>query len=219
MEMAEPIITNLTVLLKKSEEEQFAEVFNDIGPFIAIGKPGEKSPPFGASRLYITNDKWKQTVSILMKKAKLVVFRISSTSGYIWEVKKASTLLYPEKYIFLIPNDIDYNQFAREIELLFPTRMPKKPQSWPSAMGTIYGIVSFSSNWDAQLLYPTKINAYRRRFFNPIVPVLKTTLKPLYDQLGVNWIMPPINLATILSHLLVFFMIISFITMVLHIIH
>ena len=43
-----------------TEEEQLAEALKDVGPFVAIGKPGEKLPQLGASRMYLQDSEWRQ---------------------------------------------------------------------------------------------------------------------------------------------------------------
>ena len=39
-----------------TEEEQIAEVMQNYGPFIGIGKPGELLPRLGAGRIYVDNN-------------------------------------------------------------------------------------------------------------------------------------------------------------------
>jgi hypothetical protein len=65
-----------------TEEEQFARVFNRIGPFIAIGDPREALPDLGAVRLYVGNEAWKEKVEALLAHARLVVVRLSATEGH-----------------------------------------------------------------------------------------------------------------------------------------
>ena len=40
-------------LADTTEEEQIAKVMNEIGPFIAIGRPGEERKLLGATRIYV----------------------------------------------------------------------------------------------------------------------------------------------------------------------
>jgi hypothetical protein len=49
-----------------TEEEQLAMVMNEIGPFIAIGRPGEQWPELGAARMYVGDDEWQATINNLI---------------------------------------------------------------------------------------------------------------------------------------------------------
>jgi hypothetical protein len=46
-----------------------------IGPFVAIGRPGERLPQLGAIRLYVADPEWQEMVTRLMSEAALVVLR------------------------------------------------------------------------------------------------------------------------------------------------
>ena len=57
-----PFASRMTTL---TEEEQLAMVMNEIGPFIAIGRPGEQWPELGAARMYVGDDEWQATINNL----------------------------------------------------------------------------------------------------------------------------------------------------------
>lgn len=46
-----------------TEEEELAAVMNEIGPFVAIGCPGEELPELGAYRIYVQREDWREEVS------------------------------------------------------------------------------------------------------------------------------------------------------------
>jgi len=50
-----------------TEEEQLAEALRDVGPFVAVGKPGEKLPQLGAARMYLQDSEWSSQASINRK--------------------------------------------------------------------------------------------------------------------------------------------------------
>ena len=56
-----------------TEEEQLAEAMKDVGPFVAIGRPGEALPELGAGRPYASHAEWQDQVGQLISKAQLVV--------------------------------------------------------------------------------------------------------------------------------------------------
>jgi hypothetical protein len=93
-------INPLSVLIRRrSYEEQLVEVVKRIGPVVAVGRPGEKLPELGASRLYLPNRVWKPRVRDLMAKARLVILRIGETPGVGWELSTAVELVDPEKFV------------------------------------------------------------------------------------------------------------------------
>ncbi len=86
-----------------SEEEALVEVLSDIAPVYAIGNPKDKKSPLGASRLYVSDDDWKNTVEYLSQRAQVVVLRLGSTDSFWWEVKMALGKIDKQKILFVIP--------------------------------------------------------------------------------------------------------------------
>jgi TM2 domain-containing membrane protein YozV len=71
-----------------SEEQEIAFAMDRIGPFIAIGKPGERLPELGAARLYVADDEWRSVVGEMMRDAALVVIRAGETPNLWWEIEE-----------------------------------------------------------------------------------------------------------------------------------
>jgi hypothetical protein len=44
------------------EQDALGYVFRKIGPYIALGKPGEELPELGSSKLYTSNDEWQNSI-------------------------------------------------------------------------------------------------------------------------------------------------------------
>lgn len=177
----------------RTEEEQLSEVFSQFGPFVAIGRPGEALPELGASRLYVSNEEWQETVAALMTRAKLVVFRASDTQGLLWEIRQAAQSLPPDQLIFVIPNDIDYERFRLQAEEFLPCLFPELCEKG-CRCGSLAGIIYFTNSWTPYLLAPEGAVFSRPRlgwFFKPMVPVLQMTLAPIFGRLGVPWAPPP----------------------------
>ena len=86
-----------------SEEEALVEVLSDIAPVYAIGNPKDKKSPLGASRLYVSDDEWKNTVEYLTQRAQVVVLRLGSTDSFWWEVKMALNKIDKQKILFVVP--------------------------------------------------------------------------------------------------------------------
>ena len=110
-----------------TEEEQLAQVVNQaLGPFVAVGKPGEPLPELGAARLYVTDDEWQTTVADLMRRASLVILRAGETEGFWWEVQRAVTELRPQQLVFLIPERPEaYARFRERAERYLRCQLPE----------------------------------------------------------------------------------------------
>ena len=89
---------------------------NEIGPFVALGRPGELLPEIGA-RTYTSNDEWQSRVLNLMSRAKLIVLRAGDTPSFLWEFEAVTKHVKPECVIVLLPYGAPYyNVFRRKIE-------------------------------------------------------------------------------------------------------
>lgn len=68
-----------------TEEEILVVSLKKLGKAVAIGRPGEKAPPLGAKRIYVSDDQWQDKVRELSTDARLVIFRLGETEGLKWE--------------------------------------------------------------------------------------------------------------------------------------
>src|SRR5581483_254168 len=89
----------------KTEEELTADFFGAFGPVVAIGRPGERLPENGASRLYVEDARWQQVVAEYMARSALVILRLGTTLGFWWELERSTKTLDPTKLVILSPYD------------------------------------------------------------------------------------------------------------------
>ena len=172
------------VQFTNTEEEQLARVMNQIGPFVAVGKPGERLPEIGAARMYLKNEEWQARVLELMEKAQLVVLRAGRTEGLWWEVATAAKTVKPEKLVFLLPyNGAQYEAFRQRAESFLPCRLPeyRKPQI---QLGSIRGILYFEPGWKAHY---GELKRLKVGSFSPMARVFQFTFEPVFRQLNVRW--------------------------------
>jgi hypothetical protein len=80
-----------------SFEESLCLALGQIGPVVAIGKPGQLLPRLGAFRVFVSNAEWQRKVQELMDKSQLVCLVIGSTRGLMWEYSEMVTDLRREK--------------------------------------------------------------------------------------------------------------------------
>jgi hypothetical protein len=186
----------------ETEEETLSRVMSQIGPFIAIGIPGEKLPELGAARLYVNHDSWREKVSEILSHAKLVVFRIgetnaeltflrvTSTQGLWWEIQKAKEILRPEQMLFLFAfsNGGEYDGFRRTIEKYFPIPLPKFPRPGlfnKHYKGRINALAYFDGNGTPHI---EALRGKKRR--TGLAMELERRLKPVASRLGLHWRRP-----------------------------
>ncbi|HTS04887.1 MAG TPA: toll/interleukin-1 receptor domain-containing protein [Candidatus Eisenbacteria bacterium] len=183
-----------------TEEEQLAEALKDVGPFVAVGKPGEKLPVLGASRMYLQDSEWQERVHDLMLRARLLVLRAGKTEGLWWEVQTAARIVKPEKIVFLLPyNEKAYNLFRAKAEQYLGCDLPDySAGSSAITLGGPQGILYFEPNWRPHFL---ELKGFDRTF-QPWVRAFKTTLQPVYKQLGVDVQLPKPSVLKILAFIL-----------------
>ena len=85
-----------------SPEQELAHILRRVGPVVAIGKPGEPLPELGAARLYVPHDRWQQTVFSLLDRAALVVVRVGTSAGVMWELDQVIARVPRSKTLFLL---------------------------------------------------------------------------------------------------------------------
>lgn len=89
-------------LLGETSEQQLATAFRQVGPFVAIGRPGEL-PDLGASRLYADENDWQARVLELFGRAGLVVLQLGYTPGFRWELDQALAQVDLRRLLIFVP--------------------------------------------------------------------------------------------------------------------
>ena len=86
-----------------TEEEEIAQVMNQIGPFLTIGQPNDVLPNLGATRLY-TKD-WQEKVTQLIRYSTLIIVRAGETDSLLWELKTCMREDATQKLVLLLPKN------------------------------------------------------------------------------------------------------------------
>lgn len=89
----------------KKDEGFICRTFNHLYPTYAIGDPNSLLQPYGADRIYATDEEWQEAVSSLMSKSKLIIVRCGLTNGTLWEIDKVFSNSYVNKCVFIIDNN------------------------------------------------------------------------------------------------------------------
>jgi hypothetical protein len=71
---------------RKRLEETIGEQLTGVGPFVAIGRPGEQLPQLGASRLYVGDSEWQAVVQSYIAQSELIIVIAGKTHWVQWEL-------------------------------------------------------------------------------------------------------------------------------------
>jgi hypothetical protein len=104
---------------------------------IAIGRPGERLQPLGASRDYLTGGDWQSAVTATIGDAALVVFVLGASESLLWEFRKTIETHGKRRTLIVVPPLRDRAELARRwsgfvqasIDLLgadFPSQLPAR---------------------------------------------------------------------------------------------
>lgn len=86
-------------------EQQIANSFQEVGPLIAIGEPGEKLPQLGAARSYLADDAWQQAVLGWIGESLMIVMVAGTTQWIRWELHRILENGRQSHLIILLPPD------------------------------------------------------------------------------------------------------------------
>jgi len=143
--------------------------FQWLGPFICIGRPGERLPTLGASRLYVENERWQSVVADLIERARAIVFLARTyTPGIHWEIAETVRRKAPQTIVFVLPAPLNarratYGGFRESIQRYFPRPLPDDPGEGR--------FLSFGDDWQPRF-FPSPvelINAIAGHAVRPIV--------------------------------------------------
>jgi hypothetical protein len=173
-----------------SEEEQLARAMSKIGPFVAIGRPGERLPQVGAIRLYVTNPEWQEMVTRLMSEAALVVLRAGFSRGFWWEAQLALRTLEPQKLVVLVPFGPDeYEHFRERARDDLQVTLPPLPESVRADIarrmqGKAWGVVYFRTGWVPE--WAVLVERDLASSPNALYGAYLRRMWPVADQLGAD---------------------------------
>ena len=121
-----------TRLLGGNENRELAmiESLRQLGPVVAIGKPGDVFPRLGAARLYVTHTHWQEVVISLLSHAAAVILQPDDTPGTRWEIGAAPQYADLRRILLIVPNPrlrpLAYERVRRAVAASFPS-LPEAP--------------------------------------------------------------------------------------------
>jgi hypothetical protein len=94
-------------------EHFVAAELNRIGPVVAIGRPGERLQPLGASRDYLEGPDWQRAVSAAIVDAALVVFVLGDSESVLWEFRATVETRGKAHVLIVVPPLPDRAELSR----------------------------------------------------------------------------------------------------------
>jgi hypothetical protein len=94
-------------------EHFVAGELNRIGPVVAIGRPGERLQPLGASRDYLADSDWQRAVTTTIAEAALVVFVLGDSENLLWEFRKTIETRGKKRTLIVVPPLTDRGALSR----------------------------------------------------------------------------------------------------------
>jgi hypothetical protein len=138
---------------KERREWTFEEVvcgsLSEIGPVVALGRPGERLPRIGAARKRVDEADWQAEVRALLERCRLVCLVVGHTQGLLWELREILSGHNAMKMLLVIPPGADastlWDGLLRNLEPVLRSRLPAAVP--PSAIA-----IHFDSNQEATVL-------------------------------------------------------------------
>jgi hypothetical protein len=78
--------------------------------FVAIGRPGEPLPPWGAYRLYVPAEDWKAQITMLISIASVIIVRCGESDALRWEIDQLQQSKKLERTLLLLPTGLQEGQ-------------------------------------------------------------------------------------------------------------
>lgn len=115
------------------EQLVMAEIFNEIGPYLAIARPGESAAwsDVGSAKIKVADDHWQARVLEVLETASIVIIEAGVSEWLIWELEQVVAKAAPRKVLLILPNyEEDYGRFCRLTRSVLPVPLPtQKPET------------------------------------------------------------------------------------------
>lgn len=158
---------------------------------LQLGKPGERLPVPGAIRTY-ADVEWREVVEKKMKKSQFVIIEAGEGEGLNWELQQAFSIVEPKKLLLFIPqmSKKSYNKFRQLVLENFDVSLPDRESIKKTKAFGGMGFVRFMENETLEFL-PLTAPVFRVNPYNPLHARFQYALKPLFEEYGIEWQMPP----------------------------
>lgn len=126
-------------------EGELVNRIDKIGPVVALGRPGEKLPPLGASRAYVAHTDWKEEIKSLIIKSQKIVLILDFSKSVIWELNEIFQNGQLKNLTIVIPDNhtnwqTGYAELSNQFSFL-PKVLPENAIA-----------IGFKDNWTNRIL-------------------------------------------------------------------
>lgn len=108
---------------------------NNLGPFIAIGLPGEKVRYRGAGRAYYSDAEWQEAVLKFMESSCCILLLAGDSPALTWEIEQLTARNYLGKTVIVFPPERNADNRVRRWEALEKLLPPLSKMTPASAHG------------------------------------------------------------------------------------
>jgi hypothetical protein len=172
-----------------TEEEQLVQAVREVGPVVAVGRPGERLPRLGAQRVYLKDMDWQQQILSWFARAALVIIHVPPelSEGVSWEIEQSLSFVPLDRLVFLVSRDVRsigwLNQKMQDRGFSFRpvSKLPRAPYG-----SRVSGMVYFVEG-RAEFRALAKPPYLQRPLFSPLVPVYRSALQPVTTRITGSW--------------------------------
>ena len=164
------------------EQDALGYVFRKVGPYVAIGKPGEELPELGSAKMYVPDAEWQARVRTLISTSRLIVFQAGRTQGLRWELNELVKTANPVALLVILPvTTEDYASFVQWANAVLPR--PLAPVDPPSRL------MVFDRQWTPMWLPPGRslTDSLAPFFSQNGLAVTETFWEKTLEHNGLRW--------------------------------
>lgn len=129
------------------EQLVFAEFMDLIGPYVAIGRPGEvfSNMDLGAAKEYVDDADWQRVVVDWIKDSAAIVLDVGTSKGFLWEIDQVVRAANPKRVLMILPwQQKHYESFVAATSGISPSQLPTmRPRS---------RLMTFGLRWEPNVL-------------------------------------------------------------------
>jgi len=180
-----------------SPEQELAWMLARVGPVLAIGRPGERWPPLGATRIQVVGNDWQQTVRRRIEEAAVVCVRAGNTAGLLWELEQVTAPSVRSRTLIVSLGPVEASSTFRDrfVAAFGEPRLDEPPPqpafqrrlSWLFPATLTVGSVIYCSGgrWYERPLSPRwSVATLLRNMVSTSGAALQSGLGPVLTQLG-----------------------------------
>jgi len=183
-----------------TSEEILADILSTIGPFVALGMPGERVATPGAARSYVDDSEWQTEIHTWLRKAQAVVFQVGDGEGVWREFQMLVRDCVPQTVLLFVPSFADERERAQHYARFRLKVASVLPHPLPGDLGSSV-FISFDGDWQPRALPFARLSlrqyipiALRSRQYKSFVEIVVSIAPFLRKVAGSEVVLPGVDL-------------------------